>query len=163
MHIPGLKIGFKYHESYLIPNALMRIPSTISQNALKLSIIQLDSKSLRATTLDHFVEQWDEGSKRAAFRGIKAVVAAISLAKNTNHFKNLNERTTKQYHSLIQNWSETFGIPLNGLTALKKVQDMILNDVVKHITFGGNSLEIVIYDIERGTDYSKLREYKVRF
>lgn len=155
----GVNIGFRYKGSYFIPNNYVNALGKNNENVLRLTVSHRDQGALRASTQEFCVVYFDEGSKRLCFRSLKLIAKIVTLAMQTQR---LHSVQPDELYKIVAEFAELFGMPLNGLTAFQKIKDMILNDILKDIKLDPSKIEMKVHDIEKGSEYSKIREYDVR-
>lgn len=160
MNIPGLNIGFEYRGSNILPKQIFGDFGDEGEDILKLSLEYKNPRSMKGHSRDYYLAYDCEEAKRVAFRAMKLQVASLTLVKAHNDLKNLNSDVMM---CLVKEWSEVFGIPLNGLLAFQNVKDRIVNDILKEVDYEVLPYyEIKLFDIQKYQEYSKVAFYDVR-
>ena len=152
-------VGFEYKNSTFKPNEGLKIPRTIRSNYLVLRFSDLDERTLIKDIQERYLEYYDDASKRVGFSAMKTVLKAIEVGKRTNGFKTGD---WSEMEPVIRSWSETFGMPINGLMAMQSIKNLIQNSLFNQINLSSPNLTIEMEDIERGTEYSKVRTFGAR-
>lgn len=159
MKIAGINAGVRYTDSTFLPHNFVNAMGGLNENVLKLAITYNDTVAMKSFTSDYYLVYFDEPSKRLAFRAMKLMGITLTLMKE---HQDLNKVGQETLISLVEAYSEVFGIPLDGLLSFQRIKDMINSDILKdvnpiHLPHYG----LQLYDIEKGPQYSKIRRFNL--
>lgn len=160
MNIPGVQVGFQYQGSHLLPKAILGDFGEDTEDILKLSLEYKNPRSMKGHSRDYYLAYDCDEAKRIAFRAMKLQVASLVLVKAHYDLKNLDSDIMM---ALVREWSQVFGIPLNGLLAFQNVKNKIVNDILKEVDYEVLPYyQMKLFDIQKYDEYSKVNIFDVR-
>ncbi|MDD3412541.1 MAG: hypothetical protein PHY47_00920 [Lachnospiraceae bacterium] len=159
MAITDINVGFNYKKSSFVPNESLKTPRSIRSNYLIMRFEDLDEHKLIKDTQERYLEYYDSASKRVGFSAMKTILRTIKVGQETGGFKYGGWTNVE---AVIRAWSETFGLPIDGLLAIQTIKNLIQNTLFNELNLSSPNLRIEIEDIERGSEYSKVRLYSGR-
>lgn len=160
MKIPGLNIGFDYAGSYFLPKEIVGDFGSDEEDILKLSLCYENPRAMKGQSKDYYLAYHNNDAKRIAFRAMKLQLASLTLVKAHHKLDNVHNDTL---FALVKEWSDIFGIPLNGLQSYGMVKDRIVNDILKEVDYNLMPYyQYKLWDIQKHDDYSKVQIYNVR-